>query len=308
VGLPGSVVNALAIDPVVPTTIFAGVGAGGAETGLWRSQDSGKTWVKVGGGLPDRYYGYVTICPLSHTILANPGVEGIWHSDDGGDTWIASTSVLTDPGNPSGVLCHPSAYYVVWTVSSQTGVYRSEDAGASFVRASNTGLPLNQFGLGPLAFDGTFLYLGTDGHGIYQSGDMGASWTAAPSVGLPTTGATGSVVNLAATLARPSVLFVKTNGALFRSLDAAATFVALDPGAGGVRYPALVFDPMNLATLYTSASEVQSGMGGLLKTSDDGATWINIGPSGGSVIAVAVGSDGTLFAGTLGNGVWRYGR
>jgi photosystem II stability/assembly factor-like uncharacterized protein len=299
-----NIIPTLVIDRKDPKNVFAGISAGSTETGLWRSKDAGKTWAKVGGGLPAQYFGLVTISPATNTIFANPGVEGIWHSTNGGDNWTLSTSSLTDPGNTSGMLCHPTID-MTWLVTSQQGLYRSNNGGVSFTHPTNTNLPLNQFGLGPLAFDGAKLYLGTSGHGIYISTDNGDSWTQATSTNIPTMGATGEVINLAATGSRPGVLFVKTNGGgLFKSTDSAATFTVLNPGKTA-RYAGLRLDPDHTSTLFISMGETSGDPGGLYQSIDDGQTWKPLGKDFQAVNVIDVAPNGTILVGTVGEGVWR---
>src|SRR5512135_1722918 len=49
------IVSTIAVDPKDPKTIFLGVSAGSTDRGFFRTKDRGKTWSKLGGGLPDRY-------------------------------------------------------------------------------------------------------------------------------------------------------------------------------------------------------------------------------------------------------------
>jgi hypothetical protein len=299
-----NIVPSLVIDRKDPKNVFAGIAAGSTDKGLWRSKDSGKTWTKVGGGLPDQYFGSVTISPMTNTIFANPGVEGIWHSTNGGDNWTLSTSSLTDPGNVSGMLCHPTMD-MTWIVTSQQGLYRSINGGVSFTHPTNTNLPLNQFGLGPLAFDGSKLYLGTDKHGVYVSTDNGDSWTQATSTNIPTTGAEGEIVNLAAVASRPGVLFAKTNaGGVWKSIDSGATFTALTLGKPA-RYAGLRLDPDHTSTLYVSMKESSGDPGGLYQSTDDGQSWKPIGKDFQADNVIDIAPNGTILVGTVGEGVWR---
>jgi photosystem II stability/assembly factor-like uncharacterized protein len=299
-----NIVPTLAIDPKDPKIVFIGISAGSAESGFFRTKDGGKSWTKLGGTLPDQYAGSITIHPQNGTLLANPGVEGIWRSTDGGDSWVRAAA---DPGGTNGLLFHPTGN-LAWTVTSQRGCFRSGDGGATWAHASNTNLPLNQFGLGPLAFDGTKLYLGTGGHGVYVSTDDGDSWTQATSTGLD--GVSGAdAINVVATASRPGVLFVQTPFAgIFRSTDGGASFTKLDPGGTGTRYPALALDPSHTKTVFVSANETQGGKGGLFKSTDDGESWEDFGPDTVPVDSVGVASDGTIYAGTIGHGVWRFGK
>jgi photosystem II stability/assembly factor-like uncharacterized protein len=238
------------------------------------------------------------------TLLANPGVDGIWRSTNGGDNWV---QVAADPGGYNALLFHPTGN-IAWGVTSQQGCFRSSNGGVSWAKTTNSNLPLNQFGLGPLAFDGTKRYLATDGHGVYVSTDNGDSWTKATSTGLDgVSGATA--LNVVASPSRPGVLFVQTSFAgIFRSNDGGGTFTKLNPGGAGTRYAALALDPSNAQTIFVSANENQGGPGGLFKSTSDGQSWSDFGPNTVPMSSVGVASDGTIYAGTVGQGVWRFGR
>ena len=303
-GLDGDIVNTVAIDPKAPTRIYLSLSAGSADKGFRRSKDGGQTWTKIAGGLPDDFSGAIAVHPQLGTVLANPGVQGIWRSTDGGDSWTKSND---DPGGVNAFLFHPTKS-TAWTVTSQQGVFRSIDGGASFTKTPNTGLPLNKFTLGPLAYDGTKLYLATDANGVYVSTDDGDSWTQTASSGLPDGAHGGSMLNIVATTSRPEVIFVETNaGGIFRSTDGGASFTKLDTGSNRARYGALRVDPSNATTLYVSVDETSGGSGGLLESTNDGQSWSALGPSTLPVAAVDVAPDGTVFAGTIGKGIWRFG-
>jgi hypothetical protein len=303
-GFEGSIVATIAIDPTAPSTVFIGLAAGSADSGVHRSQDGGETWTKLGGGLPDEFTGQVAVDPQGGSVLANPGAAGIYRSLDGGDTWSQS---VAHPGGVNGFLHHPTSQ-TVWTVTSQQGAFRSMDDGATWQQAANAGLPLNQFTLGPLAYDGAQLYLGTDGQGIYVSTDDGDSWTKAPSAGLPDAPSGGSMLNIAASPTVAGVLYVQTlTAGIFRSDDGAASFTELDTAPNRTRYAGLRIAPGATSTIYVSTDETQGGAGGLLRSTDDGQSWEVFGPAMQPAGVVDVAPDGTVFAGTIGHGVWRHG-
>lgn len=299
-GLGDSIVSTIALDKKNASSIWVGLSAGGRLGGAWRSLDHGKNWSKMGGGLPDELATFVTISPVTGTLYANPGAKGVWHSTDGGETWAPSSTSATDPGGTNGIFCHPTKT-TVWTVASQTGVFRSQDNGSSFVRMNNMGLPLNQFALGPLYHDGQRLYLGTASHGIYVSTDEGDTWTQAPSVNLPVMGPASEVVNIAGDPSKPGFLVVLTNGALFTSSDGAATFKRVDFGAHGPRYTGLFVDG---AHALVSMDEASDGPGGLFESTNAGLTWQPLGPMGFAIAATNVGVDGVIYIGTIGKGLW----
>jgi hypothetical protein len=63
-----------------------------------------------------------------------------------------------------------------------------------------------------------------------------------------------------------------------------------------------------LYAIYVSANENQGGLGGLFETTDDGLSWRNIGPATQAINVVDIAPDGTLYAGTIGSGIWRFAK
>lgn len=159
-GLSGGLqVGGIAIDPKNPDKVFAAVlghpyGAN-AERGVFRTTDGGKTWSKV--LYTDENTGaiQVTIDPVDPKIVyadmwaarLAPWENGMWSgpasglykSTDGGNTWKQLKNGL--PGKEEGLgrigFCiapsdHNRLYAVVNAKEGHGGVYRSDNAGASW--------------------------------------------------------------------------------------------------------------------------------------------------------------------------------
>ncbi len=108
-------VRALAVSPVDPQVIVAGSAGGG----IWRSGDSGATWMPVSDDQIDLAVGAIAFAPSDPSIVyAAMGQEylgsGVLRSDDAGRTWrrVSGDSLPTpglandlevDPRNPNRV-------------------------------------------------------------------------------------------------------------------------------------------------------------------------------------------------------------
>jgi len=300
-GLAGNVISVVAVDPKSPSTIFAGTSAASAMVGFFRSQDSGHTWSPVAGGLPAQSAQSIAISPTQNIVIASVGIA-TYRSTDGGNTWTESGN---DPGALYNMLFHPSGTQV-WTATAQRGLYTSTD-GASWTNITSTGLPpLNTVDLGPLAHDGSKLYLGTGGQSVYVSADGGLTFTG-PGAGIPQAFA-DSINALAASPARPGVAFALTlNDGLYRSNDSGANWSKVTVG-NSTRRSGLIIDRRASSTFYVSLDETQGGPGGLARSRDDGVTWSPFGPPGKPVSVIDESpTDGTIWAGTIGDGIWRFG-
>jgi photosystem II stability/assembly factor-like uncharacterized protein len=188
-------VSDLAIADGVPNVLFAGTwnahrppwstyaplqGTGG---GLYRSTDSGATWVQLAGhGLPDGDWGRIgaAVAPDGkrvYAVIEAGKKSGLYRSDDGGDTWNLANGdprltsrawyfsrVTVDPNNPDVV-------YI-----PNVALYRSEDGGKtiSILRGAPGGDDYHQLWIDPK--NSSRLILGTD-QGTTISLNYGKTWS-----------------------------------------------------------------------------------------------------------------------------------
>jgi photosystem II stability/assembly factor-like uncharacterized protein len=187
------------------------------DGGVWRTDDSGRTWNPIFDGQPSGSVGALAVAPSNPDViyvgsgegLRRPDLstgDGMYKSTDGGKTWVhlglrdgqQVARILVDPSNPNrlyvAVLGHP------YGPNSERGIYRSTNGGQNFEKVlykdENTG------GI-DLAFDpanpqtiygvmwasrrppwSTGNSLDTTGSGLFKSIDGGDHW-AQLSGGLP---------------------------------------------------------------------------------------------------------------------------
>src|SRR5262249_4162858 len=95
VGLPLYNVTALAVDPLNPSTIYAGT----AQTfspglGVYKSTDGGATWSASNTGLNNASISSLLIDPVSPSTIYALSTGTIYKSIDGGSSWSAEKSGL----------------------------------------------------------------------------------------------------------------------------------------------------------------------------------------------------------------------
>ena len=154
-------------------------------SGLYRSQDGGKTWSRLeGNGLPDGDWGRVgvDVAPDGKRVYAlieatKNKKSGLYRSDDGGNTWVFANAdprltsrawyfnrVTIDPNNPD-VIYMPNV-----------ALYRSEDGGKtiSVLRGAPGGDDYHQLWIDPK--NSASMVLGTD-QGTTVSLNRGQTWS-----------------------------------------------------------------------------------------------------------------------------------
>jgi photosystem II stability/assembly factor-like uncharacterized protein len=154
----------------------------GPGSGLYRSQDAGKTWSRVAGhGLPEGDWGRIGIDVSSDGkrvyALIQAKRAGLYRSDDGGDTWVLQNadSRLTSRAwyfNSITIDAHnPDVIYI-----PNVALYRSEDGGKtiSIVRGAPGGDDYHQIWVDPK--NSASMVLGTD-QGTTVSLDRGQTWS-----------------------------------------------------------------------------------------------------------------------------------
>jgi photosystem II stability/assembly factor-like uncharacterized protein len=100
-------VTAVAIDPVAPRTLYAGMWSGD----IFKSTDAGATWAAAKVGMAEEYVTDLAIDPVTpRTLYAGLGSDGVSKSTDAGATWQAenaglpntwTSALAVDPVTPS---------------------------------------------------------------------------------------------------------------------------------------------------------------------------------------------------------------
>src|SRR5262249_39169539 len=93
-GPEGGYIQALAPDPVTPTTLYSGSAGGG----VFKSVDAGATWTAINSGLTNKSVYAIAVDPINpSTIYAGThNVGGIFKTVDGGGSWTAVNTGLSN--------------------------------------------------------------------------------------------------------------------------------------------------------------------------------------------------------------------
>ncbi len=262
----------VALDPSNPDIVFLGTGeytVASSGDGVFRSQDAGITWARVGttADVGTRCSGLI-VDPNNPGVVHLTGSSGYVRSMDGGNTWDNRLS-----GSASSLVLNPVDTNLVYVGRHGDGIYRSEDGGDTFSLLTN-GLPGTGFSRIVMAISASnpgVLYAamlsGGSMEGFYKTVDGGDTWS--------------ELVNTP-DFPSPQAWY--------------DCFVGVDPTDENIVYGGGVFPS------YSVAGIIKSGDGGQSWTD------ITFGIDGSQVHpdqhAIAFGPDGRLWIGNDG-GVWR---
>jgi len=285
----GFIVNALAINPITPTIIYAGGEEIAANKGeIYKSMDGGISWTQV---LTTTYgepcISRIAIDPDQPSTVYAGGWISVYKSTDGGASW----EQLEVDG---GLLLNLDPYdpQIVYAGGNDVGLFRSLDGGLTWEEVVNVQVLYNPRTLALDPNSPNTLYIGNP-FGIYKSMDGGDSWAKASAgisyiwVDALATGASGTL--FASCLDSREV---------FKSTDRGATWTVVMSGAG-IR--ALAVDPLDPNVVYAGGDE------GLYKSVDGGFSWRQIYLAG-RAFAFDPTSPTTLYAGGVIEGQWGIAR
>jgi photosystem II stability/assembly factor-like uncharacterized protein len=238
------------------------------STRLLKSVDSGVTWNDV--SPPGA--GYVvslaeSLADSSELFAATTLPAGVLRSSDGGLTWQPANEGLS---NSAVVYSIVAASASMLYVGSNSGVFRSDDEGASWHLQSpelHPALVVDFSEPSTVFAHGSFDARTPDG--VSRSVDSGTTWVPVND-GLNALG----ISAIAADASEPSIVFAGTPLGIFKSLDLGKTW-AEGVIATGILYDVsdFAFDPFDSQTLYAA------GYGGLFESTDGGEHWSLISAS-----------------------------
>jgi len=208
-GFYGGSIGSITVSPSDPNVIYVG---GGEKTvrgnvsygsGLWKTEDAGKTWYSCG-LLTSRHIARVRVHPTNSDIVyaavlgdlfKDSQDRGVYKSTDGGKTW--KKTLFANPSAGAVDLCidptnHRILYATTWNVrrtpyslssgGDGSAIWKSTDSGESWTNITSAeGLPSGIWGISGVAVaynNNQIVYaiIENENGGVFRSDDGGKTW------------------------------------------------------------------------------------------------------------------------------------
>ena len=290
----------IAIAPSAPNVLYAEVSGR-----LWRSADYGATWAEKTGSFSR--IDLITVDPRNADIVYFTVVEGLYKSTTGGSSpWMIRNGW---PPNPSieNFAIDPRSPATIYAGTSNDGVFRSRDGGATWEQAASGLAELAYPNVGRRIYEGirdlevspaagSPVYLTHHYRGVYKTDNEGRRWHESND-GLAAT----RIWSLEVDRRAPSVVWAATfNGGVWRSADRGRHWSRR--GLTGRFISDVTVDPVKRHVVWAAAST------GLYRSGNDGRTWkrrLKLKDRSVSVVAIAPSNRRFVYAGTYDRGLYR---
>jgi photosystem II stability/assembly factor-like uncharacterized protein len=202
-------IGTVVLDPRNPATVWVGTGENNSQRsvaygdGVYRSDDAGKTWKRMGLEKSE-HIARILIDPRNSDVVyvaaqgplwADGGERGLFKTTDGGKTWTSLitvsertgvTDITMDPRNPDVLLAatwqRRRHFYTLINGGPESALHRSTDGGKTWKKITD-GMPsgtLGRIGLAMSPKDPSVVYATVEAAagtaGIFRSVDGGISW------------------------------------------------------------------------------------------------------------------------------------
>lgn len=253
-GLGDGRIEALAIDPLQPATLYAAtLDVNWGEYGVYKSIDGGANWIEIMDGITGAFVRSLVIDPLTpSTVYAMTG-NSVFKSTNGGEKWkllnVGGSDALIGFLTIDSLM--PTNLYAVESETSGQRMILSTNGGESW-KQTGAGLPDNIIlclAVDPLTTPAT-LYLST-GKGMFKSINAGESWQDINSGINEFT----AIFALAVDPVNPSTIYAvgtKYGGDIFISTNGGDNWYPLGTNLSDMWVRALVWDPENQRRLYAA--------------------------------------------------------
>ncbi len=235
-------INCVAFHPTNPDILWIGTPGGG----VWKTENSGKSWTPLSDNLPTLAISHIAVNPNNPDIvyictgdfdtggLSSSASMGVFKSTDGGSNWTM-TNLVSDPTFQRSMLrkliINPENTNQLIT-AGMLGIWKSDDAGENWYFVNDS--LINDIEADPKVPNTLYAAMGTKwgawgSAGVLKSTDFGTTWVEL-NTGIPAKNEI-SRMDIAVSLSDPNYIYLlnvraATNGmhSIYCSTDAGATW------------------------------------------------------------------------------------
>ena len=312
IGPYGGTIIAIANDPTNPQIVYAG----SFGSGVFKSQDGGRSWTSVNRGLSNLYIYSLAIDPQHPaTIYAGTYRGQVYKTVDGGYSWTWSGngmqqdavvySIAVDPYTPDNLYAATRGDSTDGHAPWNGVVYRSWDGGYSWAPSL---INVGGVNVQDWAYCVTVninghnqIYAATHEHGPFRSDDFGKTWFSING-GINDLSARAIIFNPQPEFATTLYLGVWHFDSVYKSTNNGALWDLANDGKPYVKVYSMMIDPLSTETVYLA-----SFSHGILKTTSGADDWQYAGLLTNEIYSIAVNPilSNNLLAGTSGDGIYR---
>ena len=183
-------ISEIVMDPRNPDVLYAAAHqrrrhvftylGGGPESGIHKTTDGGKTWIKVNNGLPKVDIGRIglAISPANPEYIyaiveASQGKGGFFRSTNRGASWDKRSGYSTSGNYYQEIVCDPDDENKVFSLN--TWLNHTEDGGKTFILTGEKSKHVDNHCMWIDPTDTKHWVVGCDG-GIYETWDHASNW------------------------------------------------------------------------------------------------------------------------------------
>ncbi len=274
-GMSYSRVIAMALDPVYPATVYAGM----KGDAVYKSHDGGQRWASMRSGLDD-----ATITSVVNQFLFDPAdaqhiflatTMGVFETKNGGEQWTKKMEGMKEVLMVVTLGMDPTRRSILYAGTSG-GVYKSIDQAGHWEKVNNGLVPpnmlktsraLNVTSILVDPYEPDTIYAATLA-GLYKSTDAAKSWNRI-GASLPDQ----MIVAMILDRTRKGVIYITGRDGVHRSEDAGMTWKLINSG----------FATTNIRTIAQSMTDPKffyagTNGSGLYRSKDAGETWETMPP------------------------------
>jgi photosystem II stability/assembly factor-like uncharacterized protein len=264
-------VTTVAIDPLLPATIYAGT----MGDAVYKSPDGGQHWLPHNVGLKEHvsFVNQFVFHPaLSEKIYAATTV-GAFYTHDAAREWEERMNGMKEVHIVVSIAINPKDPTILYA-GTTGGIYRSEDAAMSWKKINNGLIPEQELmasmalGVNVIEIDRVnpdIVYAGTT-KGLFRTADKGERWERIGQTLLEP-----FISSFLIHPTDPSVVYIGGPAGVWKSSDSGKRWQAMNQGLATLNIRALAMAPKNPQTVYAGTNG-----SGLYRSTDGGVSWTSV--------------------------------